>query len=115
MSLAGLATEGIFRAAGLVPATRPRQIAPAHFSWDYTTYLNIVFLALFALLYWTYRNRERLGAGRGHALDPVCGMQVDIAHCVRSIEDGKMYYFCSDHCRERFEQNPLRFRPVGDR
>jgi uncharacterized membrane protein YraQ (UPF0718 family) len=79
MSVAGLATEGIFRASGLVPATRPTEVAPAHFSWDYTTYLDIVFLALFALLYWAYRNRGRLGGGQGSALDPVCGMRVETA------------------------------------
>ena len=39
----------------------PTQVAPAHFSWDYTTYLNIVFLVLFAVLYWAYRNRASLG------------------------------------------------------
>ncbi len=55
-------------------------MAPAHFSWDYTTYLNIVFLVVFAVLYWAYRNRDRLGAGGGYALDPVCGMQVEIAN-----------------------------------
>ena len=63
MSTAGLVTEGIFRAVGLVPTVRPTTIAPAHFSWNYTTYLNIVFLALFGVLYWTYRNRDRLGGG----------------------------------------------------
>ena len=57
MSAAGLITEGILRAAGVVPTTRPTQIAPAYFSWDYTTYLNIIFLALFGLIYWAYRNR----------------------------------------------------------
>ena len=114
MSLASLATEGIFRAAGLVPAARPVQIAPARFSWDYTTYLNIIFLALFGLLYWAYRNRERFGAGDGYALDPVCGMQVEIAHSpARITEDGRQYHFCSDHCRERFEQSPLRFRSAA--
>jgi len=105
MSLAGLATEGIFRAAGLVPKVRTSQIAPDHFSWGYTTYLNLVFLALFGLLYWAYRNRDRLGGGRGYALDPVCGMQVEAAHApARSIRDAHTYYFCSDRCRERFER-----------
>ena len=41
MSLAGLVTEGIFRAAGLVPTNRSVAITTSHFSWDYTTYLNI--------------------------------------------------------------------------
>ena len=112
MSSAGLATEVIFRAAGLVPTTRPAQVAPARFSWDYTTYLNIAFLVVFAVLYWAYRNRDRLGAGGGYALDPVCGMQVEIANAPALLEQGgKRFYFCSDHCRMRFEAGPARFAP----
>jgi len=76
MSTAGLLTELLFRAAGLVPTYRPATIAPAHFSWNYTTYLNIVFLAVFAVLYWLYRNRERLGGAGAGAHDPACGMQM---------------------------------------
>jgi hypothetical protein len=107
MSTAGLITEGIFGAAGLIPTVRPTTIAPAHFSWNYTTYLNIVFLALFGLLYWTYRNRARLGAGPGYASDPVCGMQVEIVHAPASLRrDGQRYYFCSDHCAERYGSVP---------
>jgi uncharacterized membrane protein YraQ (UPF0718 family)/YHS domain-containing protein len=103
MSTAGLITEGIFRAVGLVPTLRPTSVAPARFSWNYTTYLNIVFLLLFALLYWTYRNRERLGAGSGYAKDPVCGMQVEIAHAPAALQrDGESFYFCSDRCAEHF-------------
>ena len=103
MSVAGLITEGIFRAAGLVPTVRPTTVAPAHFSWNYTTYLNIVFLILFGVLYWLYRNRERLGAGDGYARDPVCGMQVETANAVASVvADGQRVYFCSDHCKARF-------------
>ena len=41
MSTAGLLTELLFRAAGLVPTSRPVTVAPAHFSWNYTTYLNL--------------------------------------------------------------------------
>jgi len=103
MSTAGLITEGIFRAAGLVPTVRPTTIAPAHFSWDYTTYLNIVFLALFGLLYWTYRHRETLGGGLGYVRDPVCGMQVETAHAPASlVHAGERFYFCSDHCADLF-------------
>jgi hypothetical protein len=110
MSTAGLITEGIFWALGAIPTTRPTTIAPAHFQWNYTTYLNIVFLCLFALLYWTYRNRERLGGGRGYALDPVCGMQVQTAHAPASLaHEGRTVYFCSDHCLHRFEADPQRF------
>ncbi len=80
MSIAGLVTEGIFRAAGLIPAHRPAVIASAGFAWNYTTYLNIIFLAVFVLLYWASRNRKRLKAGPGRAVHPVDGMQVDTAH-----------------------------------
>jgi uncharacterized protein len=67
MALAGLATEGIFRLAGLIPAHRPTVIAPAAFSWNYTTYLNIIFLAVFWLLYLASRSRKRAEASAGTA------------------------------------------------
>ena len=116
MSTAGLITEGIFRAAGLVPRTRPTQIVPDHFSWNYTSYLNILFLALFGLLYWAYRNRVRLGGGGGYAFDPVCGMQVVVANAPASvIQEGERIYFCSDRCANRFRENPDRFVITGSR
>ena len=103
MSTAGLLTELLFRAAGLVPTMRPTTIAPAHFSWNYTTYLNLIFLALFGILYWLYRNRERLGGGDRYARDPVCGMQVEKANAPASRRHaGERQYFCSDHCAELF-------------
>jgi uncharacterized protein len=110
MAVAGLVTEGIFRAAGIAPHGHKAQIAPEHFSWDATTYLNIIFVVAFILLYWTYRNRERLGGGRGSARDPVCGMQVDTATAPASaVYAGEQFSFCSDRCRDRFEEAPDRF------
>jgi YHS domain-containing protein len=104
MSTAGLLTELLFRAAGLVPTQRPTTIAPAHFSWNYTTYLNLIFLALFGVLYYLYRNRERLGGGDRYARDPVCGMQVEKAHAPASRHHaGEQHHFCSDHCAQRFD------------
>jgi YHS domain-containing protein len=104
MSVAGLLTELLFSAAGLVPTVRPTTVAPAHFSWNYTTYLNLIFLVLFGVLYWLYRNRERLGGGDRTAQDPVCGMQVEKAHAPATREhDGERHYFCSDHCAARFQ------------
>ena len=49
MSTAALLTEILFHAARRRPddTARHRRV-PAGFSWNYTTYLNIVFLALFA-------------------------------------------------------------------
>jgi uncharacterized membrane protein YraQ (UPF0718 family)/YHS domain-containing protein len=104
MSTAGLLTELLFRAAGLVPTVRPTTVAPAHFSWNYTTYLNLVFLVVFGVLYWLSRNRARLGGGNRYARDPMCGMQVEIAHAPATRDGGGVrHYFCSDHCAERFE------------
>ncbi len=66
-----------------------------------------MFLALFALLYWTYRNRIRLGGGRGYAIDPVCGMQVESARAPATVDRaGVSRFFCSDRCRARFEADP---------
>jgi uncharacterized membrane protein YraQ (UPF0718 family)/YHS domain-containing protein len=103
MAAAGLAVEGLARATGLVPTNRSARIVTTHFEWNYTTVLNIVFLGLFAVLYWLYRHRERLGGGRGYAIDPVCGMQVRTGDApARAKTNGRVSYFCSDHCRDRF-------------
>jgi uncharacterized membrane protein YraQ (UPF0718 family)/YHS domain-containing protein len=104
MSAAGLATQYLFRALAIVPTKHPAVVAPTSFQWNYTTYLNIVFLAVLAGLWWLARNQERLGGGSGYAIDPVCGMQVEIANAAASAErDGVTYWFCSDHCKHRFE------------
>ncbi|MHB8468132.1 MAG: permease [Acidimicrobiales bacterium] len=116
MAIAGLIVEALFSGAGLVPTHRSATIAPTHFSWDYTSVLNIVFLGLFATLFWLYRNRARLGGGAGLALDPVCGMQVRTADAPASaIHHGQRYWFCSDRCRERFEADPARYVMAPDR
>ncbi|MGI8648268.1 MAG: hypothetical protein DLM55_04375 [Acidimicrobiales bacterium] len=103
MSVAGLATEYLFSAAGLVPTTRPQLVAMEGVRWNYTTILNIIALVAFAALYWLYRNRTRFGGGAGYAKDPVCGMQVEKAAApATGRRDGQTYYFCSDHCQHRF-------------
>jgi YHS domain-containing protein/uncharacterized membrane protein YraQ (UPF0718 family) len=107
MSLAGLATEAPFRSFGAVPTERPDVIVSTHVTWNYTTFLNLAFLVLFLLLYWVFRHRDRFGAGEGYALDPVCGMQVETAHAPASTSHaGTTIYFCSDHCRLRFDADP---------
>jgi uncharacterized protein len=116
MAVAGLLTELIFRALGLIPARRPVQIVPEQLTLNYTTVLNIVFLVVLAVLYWLYRNRHRLGGGNGYAIDPVCGMQVEKAHAPAKTgaepgagRTGEPHWFCSDRCREKFESDPARF------
>ena len=110
MAAAGLATEYLFAGAGLVPASRPAQVIQPSFQWNYTTYLNILFLAVFGLILWLYRNRERLGGGAGYVIDPVCGMQVERQLAPANARSGgRINFFCSDRCRDRFVADPDRF------
>jgi uncharacterized protein len=112
MALAGLAVEGLFSAAGLIPQTQTRPIVATAFHWNYTTFLNIIFLALAGFLYWLYRNRSRLGGGAGYAIDPVCGMQVETTNApAHVVHEGDDYWFCSDRCAERFAATSQRSAP----
>jgi len=36
------------------------------------------------------------------AKDPICGMTVDESSPLRAERDGQMFYFCSEHCRQKF-------------
>ena len=103
MATAGLLTEGIFRLFGAVPTTRSLQVTAAHFEWNYTTFLNVVFILVAIAVWWLARNKARFGGGEGYAIDPVCGMQVRTADAPASaIVDGVTSYFCADRCRNRF-------------
>jgi YHS domain-containing protein len=105
MVVAAYVVEVAFGALGCVPSDRNvTAVMEPSFSWNYTTFLNIVFLVVLAGLWWLARNQHRLGGGAGYAIDPVCGMQVEVANAAaRSERGGDIAYFCSDHCRERFE------------
>lgn len=107
MSVAGLATEYLFRALGLVPAVHPQMIVMEGAAWSYTTILNIIALIAFGVLSWFYRNRRRFGGGTGYAKDLVCGMQVETATApATAIHHGQRLFFCSDHCQARFATAP---------
>ena len=38
--------------------------------------------------------------------DPICGMNVDEATALRAERDGETFYFCSDHCKQKFLSTP---------
>ena len=40
------------------------------------------------------------------AIDPICGMTVDEASALRAERDGQTFYFCSNHCRQKFLSTP---------
>ena len=78
MASAGLLVELLFDALGITPTERNAKVETAELSWNYTTYLNIVFLALGAVLVWRYFRRgggvamlrmmdEPMGHGHGHS------------------------------------------------
>jgi len=88
-------------------------------------------IALHALDGVVARRRERLDAQRavegaaldiaavpaaaaveitGFAIDPVCGMTVDVADSLHSVEHaGQTFHFCCSGCARRFEADPARF------
>lgn len=50
-------------------------------------------------------------------VDPVCGMAVQEETAVaKSRFEGVTYFFCSEGCKQRFDQSPARFiaRADGD-
>ncbi|MGB2875756.1 MAG: permease [Gaiellaceae bacterium] len=107
MAAAALAVDGIFSGAGLIPKHRPSidSITGRGISWNYTTYLDILFTIVAAGLVW-------LTLRRG-AQDPVCGMTVDRSKALTSVRNGRTYYFCGPGCRERFEAATEAARAAG--
>lgn len=44
------------------------------------------------------------------AIDPVCGMTVDVAHAAGShVHDGSTYFFCNRSCEDRFKKDPHKY------
>jgi uncharacterized protein len=57
MVVAGLVVEFLFRGLGIERHARDAKVEMAHVAWNYTTYLNIVFLGVAAVLLWRYFRR----------------------------------------------------------
>jgi len=54
MVAAGLVVQFVFEGVGIERTTRNAKVLEAAVSWNYTTYLNIVFLLVAAVLVWRY-------------------------------------------------------------
>jgi len=94
--IAALVVDGLFSATGLIPSSRPTSDEIfSSIQLDYKLILNAFALVAFAALFY-------LTARRG-VTDPVCGMRVDRGKALRSSHAGHTYYFCSEHCRGKFE------------
>jgi len=54
MAGAALIVEATFWIFGLIPSERNARVVEASIEWNYTTWLNITFLVLAALLMWRF-------------------------------------------------------------
>jgi uncharacterized membrane protein YraQ (UPF0718 family)/YHS domain-containing protein len=100
MVLAALAINGLFSLLGLIPSgARPTRIDVfGSVAVDYTLFLNVLGVTVFAALFW-------LTFSRG-AKDPVCGMTVDRSKASTLTLGSRTFYFCSDGCRQTFAGKP---------
>jgi YHS domain-containing protein len=120
MALAGFLVGGAFQLLGLAPTNHHVTVFETQPTWNYTTFLDIAFLVLMAVMAWRFFTTGSLEMLRAHARrpeagarlvrDPVCGMSVDPATAKEQIEyEGARYYFCSAGCRSAFEKDPTRY------
>jgi uncharacterized protein len=120
MALAGFLVGGAFQLLGLAPTNHHVTVFETQPTWNYTTFLNIAFLVLMAVLAWRFVTTGGIEMVRAHsrrpqaeatvAQDPVCGMSVDVATAKeRSEYAGGTYYFCSGGCKESFDKEPARY------
>jgi YHS domain-containing protein/uncharacterized membrane protein YraQ (UPF0718 family) len=120
MAVAGFLVGGAFQLLGLAPTNHQVAVFETQPSWNYTTFLNIAFLLLTAVLAWRFvttggiemlrEHARRPQAGAQLLRDPVCGMSVDPATATQQADfGGETYYFCSAGCRSAFESDPTRY------
>ena len=124
MALAGFLIGGAFQMLGLVPSNHHVAVLDTQPAWNYTTFLDIAFVALMAVLGWRFLTTGGVDMLRGMAhpsaahaptvTDPVCGMTVDPATAEEKVEHlGTTYYFCSAGCRKAFQGDPGRYLARG--
>ena len=121
MALAGFLVGGAFQLLGLAPTNHHVTVFETQPAWNYTTFLDIAFLALIAVLAWRFvttggiemlraHSSRRPGAGARLVQDPVCGMGVNLAAAKDKVQyAGATYHFCSAGCRSTFEKDPARY------
>jgi len=120
MALAGFLIGGAFQLLGLAPTNHHVAVFETQPAWNYTTFLDLAFLALIAVMAWRFVTTGGIEMLRAHSRrpesgakliqDPVCGMSVDPATAKDKVEyAGATYYFCSAGCRSTFENDPARY------
>ena len=105
MSTAGLITEAIFRGAGLVPTHAAGLRCAAAFLVGLHDVSEPLLPRGVRRPVLDLSQPRTLRGGDRYARDPVCGMQVEVAHAPAALErGGERQYFCSDRCAERYER-----------
>ena len=127
MALAGFLIGEAFKLLGLAPTNHHVTVFETTPTWNYTTFLDIIFLVLMVVLAWRFfttggpdmlRTMSHPHQEDDHAapaIDPVCGMTVDPSKPgPRSVHEGKTYYFCSAGCKESFERDPRKYLSAAE-
>ena len=123
MALAGFLIGGAFQLLGLAPTNHHVTVFETVPTWNYTTFLDIAFLLLMAVLGWRFvttggmemlrAHARRPEAGANLVRDPICGMSVDPTTANDHVDHmGATYYFCSARCRTAFEKDPARYLAI---
>jgi hypothetical protein len=97
MVVAGLVVETIFGGLGLIPDQRNAKVVEASVTWNYTTFFNIVFLLLAAVLVVRFMRTggpEMLRMMGGPPKEPV--RDIDSAH-IPPETDEEPAYACPMH------------------
>jgi YHS domain-containing protein len=99
MSATGVLVELLFSAVREVPHRHSVSALQGKFPLGFTLWANI-FTALLLAGVWAL---SRKTGDATLAVDPVCGMSVDVRTAVATVErDGTTYFFCAERCARKF-------------
>lgn len=57
---------------------------------------------------------KKMFSSEGKEKDLICGMTVDPKTAqFQSTYQGKQYYFCSEHCKKQFDEDPKQYLDIG--
>jgi xanthine dehydrogenase accessory factor len=101
------------RARGLDEESVLRVRAPAGLDLGPSSQEEIAVAILAELVAWRHTRGEPPIAAPVEAVDPVCGMTVAVGPSTeQTVHEGVTVFFCSAHCRARFEAEPDRYSGV---
>jgi xanthine dehydrogenase accessory factor len=96
------------RDRGLDEETLARMRSPAGLDLGPSAQEEIAVAILAELIAWRHMRGPSPIELLEEAIDPVCGMTVNVATATETaVRDGVTYYFCSAHCRKQFEAAPV--------